>query len=466
LKWHILAPTFDPKRIVWEEGTLLKDRYYRKVWLFEDFVVKGFRKKILQRDPARKEALLGMKLKGASPEVLAYGQEECWRYVVTKRIKGPDLKKFLRERYFLLSSKEKKIFWGNFVLFLEKIIKRGIFQPDFHLENILLEQGSFRFYLLDLHRAYHIIYNEKYLTRQLAYLLPPLLEVLSWWEIGRLTALLVKVFPFLKRRSFRREIKKRAYTLMRKHFSKREKVLKRDQASYPDNFPSPQVVFENTKFTKNSRVTKTGFFPPESPKFWIKAYRRQGLTKFGRKGRLEKSFWGAYCLQNRGIATILPLAYWREKGFQAPWEGFIVYPYLSEVKTDWRIQWLERPLEEKETLLKKLIRFIWEMHERGILHGDTKITNFALGKDKLIIFDLDAVCFLKNLPSKGKRLKDLATLASSLIWFEPEREEIICQKIFNFYAFLAGDLCEKDYLRFKRLVGKRFRKRLAKMRNA
>ncbi len=457
MKWQIFDPAFAPERLSWGKGVLLKDRPHRKVWLFPDFVIKAFRKKFFQPDPAQKELSLGLKLEGLSPKVLAYGRKGRWRYIVTARIKGPNLREFFQKEYHFLSSREKKIFWIQFSKFLKEILARGIFQPDFHLRNVLLESSSLKFYLLDLHRTCLRVYNRKSLLEQLAYILPPFLEVLSWWEIGRAVSILAEFFPLLKERSFRQEIQKRAYSLMKRHFSKREMRLEKKKPSFLRDI-SPALVLKEMKIVKNSRVTKTGYFPKDNPKFWIKAYTKR--FKFLGGSRLERSFWGAYKLENRGLKTIIPLDYRRER--YEDFEGFIIYPYFSQARISWSPRWNNLSSAEKKVLLRKLVRFVWEMHERGVLHGDAKITNFWLQNEEIGIFDLDAVKFFKTLPPKKERLKDLATLAFSLIWFELKAKESLSREIFQFYAFLAGDLEEKDFLRFKGLVEKRLQKRLAK----
>ncbi len=464
MKWEIFESSFSPEKIDWEKGRLLKDRPHRQVWLFEDFVIKAFRKKLFQRDQARKEAELGLELAGFAPQVLAYGRKGSWRYVVTERIKGMDFEEFLCQRFPLLKSSQKKDLWDSFSQFLQGLIDRKIFQPDFHLQNVLVkERPSFKFYLLDLHRADRLSYDEKRLKQQFAYLLPPLLEYLSWWEIGRLTYFLSQVFPALKKRTFRKQVQTKAFALMRKHFTKREKKLKKNLPStISKELPSPEEIFQKMVLIKNSRVTKTGYFPPEKPKFWIKAFVGKGPWK-GK--RAEKAFWGAYQLQNRGISTIIPLAYWKTKMLGGPLKGLIVYPYLPEVRRHWTKWWNNLPKTRQDAFLYRLIRFLWEMHERGISHGDAKISNFFEKDGRLGIFDLDAIKFYEKNLSKKERLKDLATLTFSLVWLlPPEEKEPLTEKAFRFYAFLTKSFQDQDLLRFRRLVEKRLTKRLAKER--
>lgn len=466
MKWEIFAPSFSPESIVWEEGRLLKDRPHRRVWLFEDFVVKAFRQKPLQRDQARKEAELGRALAGLSPDVLAYGRKGSWRYVVTRRIRGEDLGEFLRRRYSLLPSSAKKTFWVSFSRFLRGLIDRGIFQPDFHLGNVLVAEGSaFEFYLIDLHRAHRRSYDEVLLKRQLAYLLPPLRDHLSWWETGRLTHYLSKVFPALRRRSFRLAVQKEAHALMRRHFARRERRLKKEfSPGLPAELPFPEELFKQTVLVKDSRVTKTGHFPAGEPRFWVKAYVGKGFNGIWQGRRVERAFFGAYRLENRGVRTILPLAYWKARALGGTLRGLVVYPYLPEVRCNWGAWWKGLSARERESFLCQLVRFLWEMHERGIFHGDAKISNFFVQEGELGVFDLDAVRFSKRPLSLRERLKDLATLVFSLLWLSPEEGKELIEKGFRFYAFLSGGLEERDLERFRSLVEKRRAKRLAKER--
>jgi len=463
LKWKVFDPSFDPQTIAWKKGKLLKDRPHRKVWLFEDFVIKAFRRKILGGDPAWKETKLGLKLSGLSPRVLAYGSDGSWRYVVTRRLGGPDLEEFLRNRFPQLERQKKKEFLKAFSSFVKALIERGLFQPDFHLRNVLLEEGPpLKLYLIDLHRAFETTYDEKHLLRQLAYILPPLLKHLSWWDIGRLTSLLSREIPALEERRFRQKVQEKAFSYMRKHFARRERRFRKTfRSSFPETLPSPRELFGQMTLVKNSRVTKTGYFPHTCPSFWIKAYVGSGLRRWQEK-RLKRAFEGAYRLQNRGILTIVPLAYWKEKSLQKSLRGLIVYPYQPEARHPWGREWLNLPPAEQEKLLWQWVRFLWEIHERGVFHGDAKISNFFCQKGTWGLFDLDAVRFSKRALSRKDRLKDLATLAFSLIWLSPEKKEELSRKVFTFYAFLSCSVRERDFRTFQHLVEKRLNKRFKK----
>lgn len=478
ISWHRFHSHFDPQIFSAQEAVLLQDKPLRKVYLIDNFVFKAFKAKPLRRDQAWKEASLGLFLEGLAPKVWAYGYSPKWRFVVTEFVQGLSLGKFLEDIFPFLSRGERQIFFRKLALFLAALIKRGVFQPDFHLENILLEPNEYKFYLLDLHRARQIEFSSKMLCSQWAYLLPPLLSKLSWWEIGRLTYAMSELFPSLRTRSLRLCVQKKAFSLMRKHFQKREKKcfskLYRESTLRETKIstqPLSSVFFErlpaSSLWIKDSRTTKSVRIKVGEKFYLRKAYHLRGpfhaLVRMLIGSRARKAFFNALRLSLRGIRTITPLALWERRFTLKGPQGILVYPWVSEARRDWRTYWASLDEPQKIWLTERLVRFLWEMHERGVFHGDAKITNFVLFKDGRVgIIDLDNVVFQRGALSSAKRLQDLAALACSLERLEAKSTFPLVDHIFSFYSFLFPEFSSKYYPRFIRYISKLQRKRLKK----
>ena len=458
MRWKSFDPAFDPQGLDPFSLPPVKERKRRRLWFTEELVIKGFRKSLLRSDQALKEAKIGLKLEGLSPRVLAYGRKGVWSLVVTRRVKGKTLSAFLRETYPGLDRREKDSFLEGFSSFLASLIKRGLFQPDFHLENILITPSG-GLLVVDFHRARLVKrYDRPLLERQLAHLLPPLLEHLSWWEVGRLCAHLSRKFPLLREKQGRLKISRRAFSLMGKHFQKKSKGIK---LSF--QFENLFRLKDKVSVFKDSRSIKSGVLEASGQKFFVKIYVARnilhGLFHSLTGTRAKNSFEAAHLLAVRGINTPLPLAFETRRFALSGPKAVLIYPYLEEIRRDWKTWWKDLTEEERDTFVRKTTRFLWEMHEKGIFHGDAKITNFFLRGDELGVFDLDQTRVTTGPIPVHLRLQDLAHLAFSLSLLA--EEEKILDEIFSFYRFLCPEIGEK-YPTFLRLVQKRLSKRRLK----
>ena len=478
--WQIFDQSFSPEKLALEEGTLLKEKPHRRVYKYGELILKAFKAKPFQPDQARKEALLGQALGDLAPKVLAYGRGEKWRFVITKYIHGLSLDSYLKENFPALTRNERETLFQGLARFLKGLFKREVFQPDFHLQNILFEPQTGNLYLLDLHRAHRVTYTPRRVYLQLAYLLPPLLSRLSWWEVGRLVVYLSRFFPTLKERAVRLYIQRQAFALMRKHFQRKEKHMFalfsfQGKRSWKQTFLYSSSHLQNlldapldpSKRIKDSRTTKSTLLEQEGQTYLIKAYHLRGplhaLSRILWGSRARRTFQNHLRLALRGVPTILPLAF-REERFQTKGpQGLLVYPWIPEARRDWRAYWEGLDKKEKRLLLHRLVSFLWEIHERGVFHGDAKITNFVLfNNGKLAIIDLDNLSFYVPGLVVLRRLQDLACLAFSLARFEPHRQREVLEEVFSYYAFLCPEVNQKHFLRFCQYVEKLFQKRARK----
>lgn len=475
-RWIILDPSFSPDILCFPEREFFKKRRHRLVFRRGSYLIKGFRKKLLRlSSPARKEWEIAERLGELSPPRIALGKKGLWEYVVFKfPDKAINLEELFRLHWPKMTLKEKHLFIDDLAVFISRFLQKNIFQPDFHLKNILVSGPPWRFFLVDLHRAKEIKkLSPGILSLQLAYILPPMLHYLTWWEVGRITNRLSAFWPLLRDRDFRLLIQKKAYALMRKHWAKKEKSLrphfKFDSISqeFQKYLISWQFI-DHLQLVKNSRKTRSGFFNLKEKTYFIKVYKLPPFKKwlpFFLAGRAWRAFLAALKLELRGIPTPKPLFFWESKLPWNPFHGFIVYPFENNASLTWyRIREALSDPQKKEKMLFKLTRFLWEMHERGIFHRDAKISNFIYSprkKPELMIFDLDHTqVFSKELPVKS-RLKDLATLSFSLLWLTSDSN--IPAHILNTYLWLSGKrLKDKEYAFYFDQIRKRLTKRAQK----
>ena len=455
MRWKTFDPSFDPGGLDPFALPPVKERKRRQLWFTEGLVIKGFKRGLLRPDQALKEVKIGLKLWGLSPRVLAYGRKGAWSLVVTRRVKGRTLSAFLKETYPSLKRREKDQFLDTLSSFLASLIGRGLFQPDFHLENILISPSG-ELLVVDFHRARMVEkYDRPLLERQLAHLLPPLLEHLSWWEVGRLCARLSRRFYFLREKEGRLKVTRRAFSLMGKYFRKKSKGIKP-----PFHFEDLSGLEEKVSVFKDSRSIKSGVLEASGKRFFVKIYVARNIfhglfhALFGT--RAQNSLWAAKLLAARGVKTPIPLAFWSRRFALSGQKAIIIYPYFEETRRDWKAWWEGLSEKERDLFLRRITRFLWEMHEKGIFHGDAKITNFFLHEEELGVFDLDRTRVTDRPIPLSLRLDDLAHLAFSLALLA--EEEKILNEIFFFYRFLCPEI-GKSYPTFLRLVQKRFSKR-------
>lgn len=100
------------------------------------------------------------------------------------------------------------------------------------------------------------------------------------------------------------------------------------------------------------------------------------------------------------------------------------------VKPDWGCVELKDAFSQKGqrgVIIDAVVDLLCRMHQAGIYHGDAKISNFLWLEDSgtisLQVIDLDGVCFERDV-SDRQRLSDLATLTTSLVWWENDPDLI------------------------------------------
>jgi tRNA A-37 threonylcarbamoyl transferase component Bud32 len=450
--WEICDPAFDPESI-WDSKSmrLVKEAAKRKVFCCKGYYIKAFKLgySVIYpfRDPAKKEWKIATRLNIGSltaPPV-AYGKSSDWSYFAASEIEGPDLESFLRDEWPELIRTQKKRVINLFFQFIAGISEAGVFQPDFHLNNVIFDRRGERFGLIDLHRAeiFGRPLNIRERNDQLSYIMPPLWNMVREREILEFTSFLSNKWPELKSRKRRYWIQERALKRMRRHWDKRgtRRILKKTLKTrhgkavilmseqcpehlaellisfvkHPEEFQSPENILKNSRHTLCLKVRA------ESTKYFLKAYRSscnlKSICYIFKTPRVLRAWHTSRNLILRHISTPFPLVAIHTGN---PWKsiyGAMLLPWIEAGDSNTiLIKKTLKQREQRDRLIKDLAFFLWQMHEKGIFHGDCKITNFRFnpaGKKRFTVFDLDSTRIRRAVKDRD-RISDITDMCASM----------------------------------------------------
>ncbi len=460
---------FDLEKLLSSNETLLvKETARRRVYCNGDLFIKVFLLKpsfLRLRDPGKKEWTLAKALHqhGLTAPPLAHGLSKGLSYFVTQKVIGQDLESFLASTWPNLQLKEKREIIYAFYQLITGLSDAGVFQPDFHLNNVFFDRSRGRFVLLDLHRArlFDRPLNTKERMDQLSYIMPPLWDKIRKREILEFTSLLSQKWPELKSRKQRYGIQERALKRMRRHWDKKgaRKILKKTVKTrhdkivilrseqcpehllnvllffikHPKKFQGPENILKNSRHTLCLKISA------KSTKYFLKAYRSSGNLKsisyLFKTSRVLRTWHISRNLLLRHISTPLPLVAIHTGN---PWKsiyGAMLLPWIEA--GDANINLIKETLKQRkqgDRLIKDLAYFLWQMHEKGVFHGDCKISNFYFDLSSpatFKIFDLDKTKIKRRL-SDRERLSDLINLCASLEWWRVRDK--LTKQIFEYYT--------------------------------
>jgi len=499
--WEICDPAFDPESL-WnsESMRLVKEAAKRKVFCCNGYYIKAFKLGYgaisFFRDPARKEWTIATKLHIGSHTAppAAYGRSGGWSYFAASEIEGPDLDSFLCEDWPSLTKTQRKGVINLFSQFIADISEIGVFQPDFHLNNVIFDKRKERFVLIDLHRARLADrpLNIRERMDQLSYITPPLWEKVRKREILEFTSLLSQKWPELKNRKRRYWIQERALKRMRQHWDKRgtRKILKKtikirygkifmlrseqcpehlsnlllSFVKNPEKFQSPEKILKNSRHTLCLKVST------ESTKYFLKAYRSSGNLKsisyLFKTPRVLRAWHTSRNLILRHISTPFPLVAIHTGN---PWGsiyGAMLSPWIEA--GDSNTIFIKKTLKQRKQgkrLIKDLAYFLWQMHEKGIFHGDCKITNFRFNpadKNQFTVFDLDSTRIKKAVKDRD-RISDITNMCASMEMWKI-REHITHDFLMHYIRLHIP--WEKENTKLLKNMSERVEARLKRKRNA
>ncbi len=451
------------------------DKFYLKVFCNANPLGKF---KLWFHDMARREWENAKKLFDSTrltAEPVAFGRSRNFSYFVSKSLQPCEsLSAFVPGNLNTLSLKQKRALIEAFLEFLEKLRGCGFFQPDFHLDNILIiskNDDGYQFYIIDLHRASFtdapLVFSKW--AEQLTYILP-CFDFLPYGDLRRFWVMLKKRYPEMEK--YLPYVISRSYSRMRVHWCKREKKIRHGEHRInhekfegylkPDKLPEtikkhlvaePENLFLFcTNIYKDSRSAKIGSLEYKGNRYIFKRYNRRGFLhslKYRFRTSRALSHWEKsikFIYRNLPTPEILAAIEERKRGFLHI--SYVLSAMVGEGESGFRnhMDYLERNSPEA---LRHLVLMVWEMHQRGIYHGDAKLSNFirdpGVHKYGYYVIDLDGSRFKRSV-NAFERLCDLADLASSIEFFG-----IIDNPsgiIFNYYFSLGGE--SPKYLSLKR----------------
>ena len=133
-----------------------------------------------------------------------------------------------------------------------------------------------------------------------------------------------------------------------------------------------------------------------------------------------------------------------------------LYEYLSgikEYKKDMRTSL--RIKNKQHEIIDNLSALILKMHNSGIYHGNTRISNFLYVKQgekkKIYVLDIDSVRFMRKLSAR-QRLSDLKDIIASLDW--QAEDHLIINEFFDAYLKPNPAWCNNRDIFLQKLAAK------------
>ncbi len=461
--WRYKDPALDIYPLDKQDIRAIKERPHRKVFRGKNIFVKAFRpgtiELLAKRDVAKKEFDLSRLLfgKNRAPRPLGYGISGPWRLFVSERIRGVSLESFLSGIWPALGHHDKDTWLLRFSFLLKDLAAAGIIQPDFHLANLFIDNGNDDYVLIDLQR---VEYTARPLSRveaceQLRYVFPPFAKYLTRYELLRALSYIKRWLPEVGRQSCRFFLQQVADKDIRRHSLKKlprylsKNTVYRSHSGLrvfraipvDDRFVegAKEVVLAGIKglrtnnkilVIKNSRHTLCLKLDLSGKEFFIKCYRSSGnlksLSYLLRRPRSIKSWNASFYLDYVGVGTVSPLFLIQANN---PWReiyGLVAYPWIEGISnTKDTVVGLCRLASCRRFFFERIAMFMWDMHEKGVFHGDCKITNFmvAEGGRKIAVFDLDSAKLVPKVPDRF-RIRDICVMGRSLKEIAGSKEEV------------------------------------------
>ncbi len=198
-----------------------------------------------------------------------------------------------------------------------------------------------------------------------------------------------------------------------------------DSEQFRKEILNPSTLLEKSEILKDSRTTKAGLTKLEDETtVFIKKYNYKGL-KFGlkyllRKARAFRAWQSAWALECCGVPTPVNIAAFSFRKF-----GWYKSAYLITEVMDNLIELLDfyREMVASTDLqvqyADEVTKMLSEIHEKGISHGDLKLSNIYVQKSDEVysfgLWDLDGTKFHGKPLGVQKRSAELARLIASYV---------------------------------------------------
>ncbi len=208
----------------------------------------------------------------------------------------------------------------------------------------------------------------------------------------------------------------------------------------------PDRVINSAETVKNSRHTLCLDVRWKGTRYFLKAYRSSGPAKsisYMLRPRKALRIWNiSWNISARRLPVMLPLAVIQAPGPWGRFYGALLYPWQESLaREEWKEEVADLSASGKNhrSFVKNLARSIWNIHQRGIYHGDCKITNFVVDSNGGIdlFFDVDSTRIEKKVSGRQRRA-DIVCMAASLVKIAGQKTDGLDMAVsfFSAYAFL------------------------------
>lgn len=449
----------------------------RSVYLSGDFYVKAyFYRGLLQRlkqrwwDTAVKEWKLSSQVFTccrATPEPVALCVSRDTSLFVNRSVeRSHTLGTFIDRNWHGLTRQQRYQLTDKFSAFMRGIFSCGLFQTDYNLGNLLIKEDTGEFFIIDMQAA-RLERRGDRTTRKivanLAFLLPVFPKIETRCKL-RFFITLAKHYPQLKQHLW--IIQEKAFQKMRAHWLKKgfRNLKKSALQNYFDNrngvqgyldpsaapnlrnylMVKPDELFKfSEKILKNSKRARLAVIQFEGRRYILKRYNlkdwRHRLKRLLAPSLAWKIWKANHLVKIRGISTSHLLAA-VDVGTGLGYRGsYAVYDYIDGVSEGFRcLQDSFLDDGKRPRVMRRLARLTWELHQKGIQHGDLKASNIIWPCDRkrnaLKVIDLDAVRFNRFLRD-GQRISDLKNLASYFLMLDPDpaKTDLLFHEYVNFH---------------------------------
>jgi tRNA A-37 threonylcarbamoyl transferase component Bud32 len=434
----------------------------RTVYRAGDYFVKVYRfRGLLQRlkrrwhDSAVKEWTLSRQIFGCCrgvPEPAGLGLAGDSSYFVNRSVAHcHTLGAFIARKWKGLSRGQRYQLTDDFSAFMMAIFKCGLFQTDYNLGNLLIRGETWEFFIIDMQAARiqkRGFLNTEEIAANLSFLLPVFPGIENRCKL-RFFAGLTRHHPELRKHLWR--IQQKAFQKMRAHWLKKgaRNLKKSALRNYFDNndgvrgyfdpsiAPSlrnylttkPGELFEFTeKILKHSKRAKLAAIRFEGRRYILKRYNVKGWRHRLKRLLAPSLAWRIWeanrAMEIRAIPTSRLLAavdVGKGFGYRC---SYALHAHIDGVAEGFRD--LENAFHDDQRrprVMRRLARLTWELHQRGVHHGDLKLSNVIWPCDEkkgpLQVIDLDAARFGQYLRD-GQRISDLKNLASYFLMWDPD----------------------------------------------
>ena len=474
--WNMVKT--NPKRTVYKVGP-----YFVKIYKFIGF--SGHLKRFFD-NRARKEWKTANSLFNVfkdTPEPIAYGKSKNKVILVTKSVEPcMTANEFCHQHWKHFNQKKRYQIVDQFSNFIIHLYRSNLLQRDFNLGNILVSTDYSIFFAIDLQYAKLAKrpLNEKDIAKNLSCLLPPLYDLEKRYHI-RFFLSLVEHFP--KIRPFIYKIQNMAFAKMRHQWLKKnprklkESVLKSNLIITPNVkgymqsnldcsiksllMNNPDYLFNYAiKDFKESKRSRISLIDYNNKKYVLKRYNLKSYFFKLRRMIFPSMAWKIWkrtqLFSARKMLTPMLLAS-VDLGKRVSYKGtFALYEYIAEKKEYKKYLRTSLSIKNKRhEVINELSALILQMHNSGIYHGDTKISNFlCVEKGQNFFFymvDLDSVRFVRKISDK-QRLSDLKDIIASLVWLNKDR--LIINDFFDAYLKSNPVWCNNMSIFLQKLAAK------------